>query len=54
MLKLAGDKVVLELSTAMIFDLNKKNFYSLTPLIATLDADSELNKLDILLQKDLV
>ncbi len=41
------------LSSALIFDFNKKNFYSLTPLIATIDADPKLRELQVILQKDL-
>ena len=36
-------------TTAIAFDFQKKNFYSITPLIATLDEDKSLVDLDVLL-----
>ncbi|MHA2357246.1 MAG: TIGR04013 family B12-binding domain/radical SAM domain-containing protein, partial [Candidatus Heimdallarchaeaceae archaeon] len=42
-----------ENSVAIIFDLGKKNFYSLTPLIATLDQDDRLQNLEIYLTEEL-
>ncbi len=40
-------------SHAIVFDMQKKNFYSLTPLIATIDQDEELTKLDLILAENL-
>ena len=39
--------------TAIIFDYTKKNFYSLAPLVATLDDINEFQNLDILLEENL-
>ncbi|MCG3225570.1 MAG: TIGR04013 family B12-binding domain/radical SAM domain-containing protein [Candidatus Heimdallarchaeota archaeon] len=36
-------------SKALIFDFSKKNFYSLTPLISTIDDDENLGGLDLIL-----
>ncbi|MHA1401017.1 MAG: TIGR04013 family B12-binding domain/radical SAM domain-containing protein [Candidatus Heimdallarchaeaceae archaeon] len=38
---------------AIVFNLEKRNFYSLTPLIATIDDDSELSPLDLHIENDL-
>lgn len=34
----------------MVFDYSKKNFYSLTPLVATIDEDEELKEIDVILE----
>jgi B12-binding domain/radical SAM domain protein len=39
--------------SAVIFDYSKKNFYSLTPLVATLDSIKDFQELDILLEEDI-
>ena len=36
-------------SSAIVFDMQKRNFYSLTPLIATIDEDEKLRNYDLLL-----
>ncbi len=40
-------------SKALILDFSKKNFYSLTPLISTIDNDENLKDLDVILAEDL-
>ena len=40
-------------SKALIFDFTKKNFYSLTPLISTIDEDENLSNLDVILAENL-
>ena len=40
-------------SKALIFDFSKKNFYSLTPLISTIDNDENLKDLDVILVEEL-
>ncbi|NPD89446.1 MAG: TIGR04013 family B12-binding domain/radical SAM domain-containing protein [Asgard group archaeon] len=40
-------------SKALIFDFSKKNFYSLTPLISTIDNDENLSDLDVILAEEL-
>ncbi|MHA1953127.1 MAG: TIGR04013 family B12-binding domain/radical SAM domain-containing protein [Candidatus Heimdallarchaeaceae archaeon] len=40
-------------SKALIFDFSKKNFYSLTPLISTIDNDENLKDLDVILAEEL-
>jgi B12-binding domain/radical SAM domain protein len=40
-------------SKALIFDFNKKNFYSLTPLISTIDNHDSLSNLDLILAEEL-
>ena len=40
-------------SKAVIFDFSRKNFYSLTPLIATIDNDATLTGLDVVLSEEL-
>ncbi len=36
-------------STAIAFEMQKKNFYSIIPLVATIDEDKDLDELDVLL-----
>ncbi len=36
-------------STAIVFEMQKKNFYSIIPLVATIDEDTDLDELDVLL-----
>ena len=38
---------------AIVFDVQKKNFYSLTSLIATIDADDNLSELDLIISNNL-
>ncbi len=38
---------------AIVFEIQKKNFYSLTPLIATIDQDKELEKLDLVILENI-
>lgn len=40
-------------SVAIVFDIRKKNFYSLTSLIATIDEDANLKNLDQIITEDL-
>ncbi len=40
-------------SVAIVFDIRKKNFYSLTSLIATIDEDANLKDLDQIITEDL-
>ena len=40
-------------SVAIVFDIRKKNFYSLTSLIATIDEDTNLRNLDQIITEDL-
>ncbi|MFW9852762.1 MAG: TIGR04013 family B12-binding domain/radical SAM domain-containing protein [Candidatus Thorarchaeota archaeon] len=40
-------------SIAIAFDLQKKNFYSITPLVATIDEDEDLDDLDVLLLENI-
>ncbi|MHA1219943.1 MAG: cobalamin-dependent protein, partial [Candidatus Heimdallarchaeaceae archaeon] len=41
------------MTSAIVFDFTKKNFYSLTPLVATIDANTDFRNLDFLLEKNL-
>ena len=41
------------MTIAMVFDYSKKNFYGLTPLVATIDSDKELEEIQVLLQENL-
>ncbi len=41
------------MALAMVFDLSKKNFYSLTSLIATLDLDDDLKEIDVLTNENI-
>ncbi len=41
------------MSLAIVFDFSKKNFYSLTPLIATIDADINLNDVVVILEENI-
>ena len=52
MFLLHGNKVI-EMKSVVVFDFSKKNFYSLTPLIATLDLDEELQDIDVILEQDI-
>jgi radical SAM superfamily enzyme YgiQ (UPF0313 family) len=38
------------MKSAIVFNLEKKNFYSFTPLIATIDQNEELKDIDVILQ----
>ncbi|MBY9001721.1 MAG: TIGR04013 family B12-binding domain/radical SAM domain-containing protein [Candidatus Heimdallarchaeota archaeon] len=40
-------------SVAIVFDIQKKNFYSLASLIATIDSDDGLRDLDLIISNDL-
>lgn len=39
-------------NSALIFSLEKKNFYSITPLVASIDQNEKLDGFDILLESD--
>ena len=39
--------------TAIVFEMQKKNFYSIIPLVATIDEDKDLDDLDVLLLEDI-
>ncbi len=41
------------MQSAIIFDYTKKNFYSLTPLVATIDNIKDLQDIDLLLEEDI-
>ena len=41
------------MSLAIVFDYSKKNFYSITPLIATIDADINLNEVVVILEENI-
>ena len=45
--------IIIANSFAIIFDVQKKNFYSLTSLIATIDQETELHNLDLVISKNL-
>lgn len=38
---------------ALIFEMQSKNFYSITPLVATIDRDPELKELDLLIEQEI-
>lgn len=44
---------VAKMKLGMVFDFSKKNFYGLTPLVATIDEDEELKEVEVLLQENL-
>lgn len=48
-----GNSLVIKMNLAMVFDYSKKNFYSLTSLIATLDLDKDLQEIDVILEEKL-
>ena len=50
---LLGNEIVIQMKIAMVFDFSKKNFYSLTPLIATIDLDKELQEVVVILEEEL-